>query len=107
MASGWWQLLLASLFEIVMAVALKQADGWTRFGPGALGIGAALASMVLLTFALEHLPVGMAYAVWTGIGTAGVAAFGIAWLGESVSATRLVFMGLIAAGTVGLQLTSG
>jgi quaternary ammonium compound-resistance protein SugE len=106
MASGWLQLIAASLFEIAMAVALKEAAGWTRLWPSVLGISAAFASFALLTLALRQLPVGVAYSVWTGIGTAGVAIVGIAWFGEGASVARLAFIGLIVAGTIGLQLTS-
>ncbi|MGH8195252.1 MAG: DMT family transporter [Woeseiaceae bacterium] len=105
MASGWLPLIVASLFEIAMAVALKAAAGWTRLWPSVLGIAAAAASFFFLTFALRQLPLGVAYSVWTGIGTAGVAVVGIAWFGESASVARLTFIGLIAVGTVGLQLT--
>jgi quaternary ammonium compound-resistance protein SugE len=105
MASAWLQLIVASLFEIAMAVAFKQAAGWTRLWPSVVGIAAAVASFVFLTFALRQLPVGVAYSIWTGIGTAGVAIVGVAWFGESASIARLACIGLIVAGTIGLQLT--
>lgn len=106
MVVAWSQLIVASLFEIAMAVALKEAAGWTRLWPSVFGIAAAAASFFFLTFALRHLPVGVAYSVWTGLGAAGVTLLGIVWFGESASVVRLTFIGLIVIGTLGLQLTS-
>lgn len=100
---AWLQLLLAGILEIAMALALKNSQGWTRFWPSALGVAAALASVFMLTSALKHLPVGLAYAVWTGIGAAGVAVVGIVWLHESASAVRLGFIAMIVAGVAGLR----
>ncbi|SCU75803.1 multidrug efflux system protein [Cupriavidus necator] len=104
MAIAWMLLVLAGLIEIVMALALKHTDGWTRPGPTALGIGAALASIFLLSAALRHLPVGTAYAIWTGIGAIGVTVIGILFLGESAAPMRLVLIGLIFVGIGGLKL---
>ncbi|SDB99816.1 quaternary ammonium compound-resistance protein SugE [Cupriavidus sp. YR651] len=101
---AWTLLIIAGLIEIVMALALKFTDGWTRPGPTALGIGAALASIFLLSSALRHLPVGTAYAVWTGIGAIGVTLAGIVFLGESASPLRLMLIALIFAGIGGLKL---
>ncbi|MGO4302080.1 DMT family transporter [Cupriavidus sp. RAF12] len=101
---AWTLLIIAGLIEIVMALALKYTDGWTRPGPTALGIGAALASIFLLSSALRHLPVGTAYAVWTGIGAIGVTMAGIVFLGESASPLRLMLIALIFAGIGGLKL---
>ncbi len=103
---AWTLLVVAGLIEIVMALALalKYTDGWTRPGPTALGIGAALASIFLLSTALRHLPVGTAYAVWTGIGAIGVTLAGIVFLGESASPMRLLLIALIFAGIGGLKL---
>jgi quaternary ammonium compound-resistance protein SugE len=106
MKSAWLLLILAGLFEIAMAIAFKQAAGWTRLWPSVAGIAAAAASFFLLTLALKRLPVGVAYAVWTGIGSAGAATIGIVWFGESASAARLAFIGLIVISVVGLQLTN-
>ncbi|KQV97520.1 multidrug efflux SMR transporter [Rhizobacter sp. Root1221] len=100
---GWVYLIAAGLIEVVMALSLKQSDGWTRPGPSALAIGAAAASIFALTKALGHLPLGPAYAIWTGIGSVGVVLVGVLWLGESVSAVRLLCIALIVAGTVGLR----
>src|ERR1700712_861197 len=79
---AWIYLLSASLVEIVMALLLKASDGWTRLLPGLLGLAAGGASVFLLTHALKTLPVGTAYAIWTGIGSVGVALIGILALGE-------------------------
>ena len=101
---GWWWLFAAGAVEIVMAVALKYSQGWTRPGPSVLGVGAALASIYLLTRALAHLPLGMAYAIWTGIGSLGVVLLGMLLWGEQASWSRLLMMGMIVAGTVGLRM---
>ncbi len=100
---AWLQLLLAGVIEIAMALALKNSQGWTRFWPSVLGIAAAFASVFMLTSALRHLPIGLAYAVWTGIGAAGVAIVGIVWLHESASAIRLGFIAMIVVGVAGLR----
>jgi quaternary ammonium compound-resistance protein SugE len=100
---AWFQLLLAGVMEIAMAMALKSSAGWTRFWPSALGVAAALASVFMLTSALKHLPVGLGYAVGTGIGAAGVTVLGIFWLHESASAIRLGLIGLIVVGVIGLR----
>lgn len=101
---GWLWLLAAGAVEIVMAVALKYSQGWTRPWPSALGVGAALASIYLLTRALAHLPLGMAYAIWTGIGSLGVVLLGMLLWGEQASWSRLLMIGMIVAGTVGLRM---
>ena len=85
-------------------MALKQSDGLTRLWPAVLGVTAAAVSFVLLTFALRHLPVGTAYAVWVGIGAVGVAVAGIVLLGERATPVRLLFLGLIVVGVVGLRV---
>jgi quaternary ammonium compound-resistance protein SugE len=104
MTFAWVTLFLAGITEIVMAVALRQAAGWTRPGPSLLGIAAALGSVFLLTHAVKTLPMATAYAIWTGIGTFGVAVIGIAWFGESASVPRLGCMAAICVGIVGLHL---
>ena len=101
---AWLILLAAGLVEIVMAAALKAADGWSRPLPGAIGVLAALASIFLLTHAMKALPAGTAYAVWTGIGAVGVALLGMLVYGDSASPARLVCMGLVITGVVGLRL---
>ncbi len=101
---AWLLLITAGIAEVAMAVALKAADGWTKPVPGAIGVAFALLSIFLLTHALKLLPVGTAYAAWTGIGAVGVAAFGIIIHGESLSASRLLCIALVVAGVVGLRL---
>jgi quaternary ammonium compound-resistance protein SugE len=101
---AWITLLAASLVEIAMALLLKSSAGWTRFWPSAGGIVAAAASVFFLTHAVKTLPVGTAYAIWTGIGSVGVVTIGIVWLGESASPLRLACIAAIVAGMVGLRL---
>jgi quaternary ammonium compound-resistance protein SugE len=103
MSMAWVLLLAAGLLEIVWAVALKDADGFSRLWPSVIGITAAWISFGLLTLALRTLPVGTAYAVWTGIGVLGVAVTGILAHGESASLARIALLGLILAGVIGLK----
>ncbi len=104
---AWFVLFLAGLFEIGWAVGLKYTDGFTRPLPTALTVGAMLISLGLLGIALKSLPLGTAYAIWTGVGTIGTALLGIALFGESAEVMRLVCIGLIVAGIVGLKLVNG
>ena len=106
MSTAWLVLLVAGLFEVVWAVGLKATDGFTRPLPSLLTLGAMAISVVLLSRALRDLPVGTAYAVWTGIGAVGVALVGILALGEQVSMVRLTSIAAIVAGIVGLKLAS-
>lgn len=103
---AWIYLFVAGLFEIGWAVGLKYTEGFTRFGPSVATVGAMVASFALLARALESIPIGTGYAVWTGIGAAGTAAFGIAFLGEGRDIGRLLCIALIVAGVVGLKLVS-
>lgn len=103
---AWLVLFFAGLFEIGWAVGLKYTDGFTRPVPTALTVAAMLVSLGLLGIALKSLPLGTAYAIWTGVGTIGTALLGIALFGESADALRLVCIGLIVAGIVGLKLVS-
>lgn len=100
---AWLLVVAAGLIEIVFAMALKASNGFTRPGPAALCVAAGLASVALLSVALKSLPIGTGYAVWVGIGAAGVALAGIVVLGESASFTRLACMALILAGVIGLK----
>jgi quaternary ammonium compound-resistance protein SugE len=100
----WTALVAAGAFEIAWAVGLKYSDGFTRLTPSVLTLAAMAASIVLLTFALRGLPLGTAYAIWTGIGAVGTALFGIVLFGESADAVRLACMAAIVAGMVGLKL---
>lgn len=103
---NWLILFAAGLFEIGWAIGLKYTEGFTRLWPT---IGTALAmviSVVMLGYAMKSLPVGTAYAVWVGIGAVGTAILGIYLFGESASMGRLVSLGLICAGIVGLKLAT-
>jgi len=102
---AWALILISGLFETGFAVLLKLSHGITRLWPTAGFAACALISFGLLTIALKNLEVGPAYAVWTGLGAAGTAVVGMALLGESVSTIKLVSIGLILAGVVGLNLS--
>jgi quaternary ammonium compound-resistance protein SugE len=99
----WIVLIVAGLMEIVWALAIKNSQGFTRLWPTLVAILCLPASVALLTFALKHLPVGTAYAVWVGIGAAGVAITGMLWLGEAFSWPKVACLVLILAGVVGLH----
>ena len=102
----WTLLFIAGLFEVAWAIGLKTTDGFTRVVPTPLTVGAMIASVVLLGLAMKQLPVGTAYAVWTGIGSFGTVVLGIVLLGESAAPLRLVCLGLIVLGILGLKLTA-
>lgn len=102
--AAWLILFIAGLCEVGWAVGLKYTEGFSRLGPSAATIVAMVASVVLLGWSLRVLPLGTAYAVWTGIGAVGTAIFGIMLFGESKEVARLVSIGLIVAGIVGLKL---
>jgi quaternary ammonium compound-resistance protein SugE len=102
----WVYLVLAGLFEISWAIGLKYADGFTRLIPSIITITGLLASVLLLGLAMRELPVGTAYAIWTGIGTVGAAILGMILFQEPATALRLGSIGLIVAGIVGLKLFS-
>ena len=101
---SWILLVLAGLLEVGWAVGLKYTEGFTRLWPSLLTAAAMAASVGLLGLALRHLPLGTAYAVWTGIGTVGTAIFGMVLLGEPVGALRLLSIAMIIAGIAGLKL---
>lgn len=103
---AWVILVLAGLFEIGWAVGLKYTEGFTRLWPTLGTVASMIVSLGLLGLALKSLPLGTAYAVWTGVGTVGTAVLGIILLGESAAVMRLVCIGLIVAGIVGLKLVS-
>ena len=105
-AIAWLYLIVAGLFEVGWAIGLKYTEGFTRLLPSVLTLAAMAVSLSLLGLALKQLPIGTAYAVWTGIGAVGTAALGIALFGESAAAARLVCIGLIVAGIVGLKLVT-
>jgi quaternary ammonium compound-resistance protein SugE len=104
---AWLLLVVAGLLEVGFAVSLKASDGFSRLLPSILFVVFAIGSLVLLNIALKTLPIGTAYAVWTGIGAAGTATLGMMLLGEPMLASRIGFIVLIVAGVVGLQLTGG
>jgi quaternary ammonium compound-resistance protein SugE len=101
---AWIVLVLAGVLEIVWAIGLKFTDGFSRLWPTVWTILAMLASFYLLSRALQTLPVGTAYAVWTGIGAAGTAVAGMLLFGEPATTIRLVSLLLIVAGIVGLKI---
>jgi quaternary ammonium compound-resistance protein SugE len=103
---AWVFLTVAGLFEIGWAVGLKYTDGFSRPVPSALTVLAMIGSFWLLALALKSIPLGTAYAVWTGIGAVGTAALGILLFAEPASALRLACIGLIVAGILGLKLVS-
>ena len=103
---AWVILLVAGLLEVGWAVGLKYTEGFTRLWPSVGTAVALLASMALLGLALRTLPLGTAYAVWTGIGTVGTAILGIVLFREPATAMRLVCIGLIVAGIVGLKVAT-
>jgi quaternary ammonium compound-resistance protein SugE len=102
----WIYLLLAGLFEIGFALGLKYSDGFTRLWPSVFTVVFAGISLWLLTQALRTIPVGTGYAIWTGIGAVGVAVLGIILFNDSASWPRLMCIGLIVSGVVGLKLVS-
>ena len=101
---AWIVLFVAGLFEVGWAEGLKYTEGFTRFWPTVWSAVSMLVSLGLLGWALRTLPLGTAYAVWTGIGSMGTVLLGIWLFGESASALRLACVGLILAGIVGLKL---
>lgn len=103
---AWLLLVLAGLAEIGWAVGLKYTQGFTKLWPTLGTVAAMIVSLWLLGLALRDLPIGTAYAIWTGIGTIGTAILGIVLFGESAAVLRLVCIGLIVAGIVGLKLAT-
>ena len=101
---NWMILITAGLFEVVWAVALKMSNGFKNITANAVFVGGMAASVWLLAVAMKSIPMGTAYAVWTGIGAIGGVAVGIAMFGESASAMRIASAALIVAGIVGLKL---
>lgn len=103
---AWLYLLAAGIFEVGWAVGLKYTDGFTKIVPTTWTLASMAISLGLLGLALKTLPLGTAYAIWTGIGTIGTVALGIAWLGESASPLRLGCIALIIIGILGLKAVS-
>ena len=102
----WLILVLAGLFEIGWAIGLKYSHGFSRMWPTVGTVLAMIVSMLLLALAARALPIGTAYAIWTGIGAAGTALLGIWLFGEPATAARLLCVGMIVAGVVGLKLVT-
>jgi quaternary ammonium compound-resistance protein SugE len=103
---AWVILVLAGLFEVAWAIGLKYTDGYTRLWPTIGTVTAMIVSVLLLGLAVKSLPVGTAYAVWVGVGAVGTVILGIVLFGESADAGRLISLGLILAGIVGLKLAT-
>lgn len=101
---SWILLFLAGLFEIAWALGLKYSDGFTRLWPSVATLLALTTSLLLLGLSLRSLPLGTAYAVWSGIGAIGTVALGIFLFGESIAPLRLICVGLILLGIIGLKL---
>lgn len=103
---GWLFLVLAGALEVAFTTALKYAEGFTRLGPSVAFIVAYAGSAWLLSKAISTIPLGTAYAVWTGIGAVGTATVGIALFGDPANAARIFFLAVIIAGIAGLKLVS-
>jgi quaternary ammonium compound-resistance protein SugE len=101
---AWLILFAAGLLETGWAVGLKYTEGFSRLWPSVWTILAMVLSLVMLSYSLKTLPIGTAYAVWTGIGACGTAILGIVLFGEPATAARIISLGLIVAGIVGLKL---
>jgi quaternary ammonium compound-resistance protein SugE len=102
---AWLMLVVAGIFETCFAIALKRSEGFSRLWPTVLFLVFSLASFTLLSQSVKSLPIGTAYAVWTGIGAAGTATVGMLVLGEPASALRIASIALIICGVVGLNLS--
>lgn len=102
---SWTLLVIAGLFEILWAVGLKYTQGFTRLWPSVGTLAALIISIALLGLATKSLPIGTAYAVWTGIGAVGTVICGMALLGDPVTPARLICVGLILTGIIGLKIT--
>ena len=103
---SWLVLLIAGLLDVGRAVGLKYTHGFSRLVPSVITVVAMVASMALLAWAMKTLPVGTAYAVWTGIGAVGAAIAGIVLLGESASLMRIASLTLIVVGIIGLKVSA-
>ncbi|WNP34295.1 quaternary ammonium compound efflux SMR transporter SugE [Enterobacter kobei] len=103
---SWFVLFLAGLLEVVWAIGLKYTHGFTRLTPSIVTVSAMIISIVMLSWAMKTLPVGTAYAVWTGIGAVGASVTGMLLLGESTSPARIISLVLIVAGIIGLKLST-
>lgn len=102
-SAAWAILLVAGVFEVVWAIALKYSDGFSKLVPSVIVVAGAAVSFWLLALAMRVLPAGSAYAVWVGVGAAGTAIFGMILLGEPATAARLFCLALILVGVLGLK----
>jgi quaternary ammonium compound-resistance protein SugE len=103
----WIVLFIAGLFEVAWAIGLKYTEGFSRLWPSVFTITCMIISMGLLAYAVKYLPVGTAYAIWTGIGAVGTAILGMILFNESKELVRIFFIFLIVVGIVGLKIFSG
>jgi quaternary ammonium compound-resistance protein SugE len=103
----WFVLFIAGLFEVAWAIGLKYTDGFSKLWPSVFTIICMIISMGLLAYSVKHLPVGTAYAIWTGIGAVGTAVLGMILFNESKELVRIFFIFLIIVGIVGLKIFSG
>ncbi|MCB5184471.1 quaternary ammonium compound efflux SMR transporter SugE [Methylobacillus gramineus] len=103
---SWFTLVIAGLLEVVWAIGLKYTEGFTKLWPSVGTITAMILSVVLLSIAMRSLPVGTAYAVWVGIGAVGTVILGIFLFNEPTSMIRMISLGLIIAGIIGLKLAA-
>ncbi|QHQ61523.1 quaternary ammonium compound efflux SMR transporter SugE [Anaerocolumna sedimenticola] len=103
---AWIYLIIAGIFEVIWATGLKYSEGFTKLVPSLITLGGMAVSFYLLSLATKTLPIGTAYAIWTGIGAFGAVLLGIVLFNEPVSIWRIVFLGLIMVGILGLKLTS-
>ncbi|AKP58474.1 Putative multidrug resistance protein [Mycobacteroides abscessus subsp. abscessus] len=102
----WLVLVFAGLLEVGWAIGLKYTEGFTRLWPTVGTVGSMVISIALLGIAMKSLPVGTAYAIWVGVGAVGTAVLGIVLFGDSANVWRLLSLGLIVAGIIGLKLAS-
>ncbi|HBQ86274.1 MAG TPA: quaternary ammonium compound-resistance protein SugE [Syntrophomonas sp.] len=103
---AWIYLIIAGVFEVIWAMGLKYSHGFTKLLPSLITLGGMVVSFYLLSLAVKSLPIGTAYAVWTGIGALGAVLLGIVLFNEPVSTLRIVFFCLILVGILGLKFTS-
>ncbi|MFY8327761.1 DMT family transporter [Pseudoalteromonas sp. ZZD1] len=105
-SAAWMSLLIAGIFEVVWALAMKQSNGFTKLWPSVITFISMWISFAFLSYALKSLPLGVGYAVWVGIGTVGICLFSFVWLKEPLSFVQLGCIALILAGVIGLKLHS-
>lgn len=103
---AWIALIVAGFLEVVWAMAMKMSVGFTRLGPSLVNIAGLIASFLLLAYATKELPIGTAYAIWTGIGAVGTVIFGVVLLHETLPPLSFVFLAMIIAGIIGLKWMS-